>query len=92
LIALFAPILDRLRRNRTARGALDGMNAAVVSLIVVVAGQLALANFRSTGTLHFDLIHVAIFAAALIILLCMKVNATWIIIVAGLIGVIRSLV
>src|SRR3954468_1157323 len=35
-ICLLGPILPRLRKSRWARGALDGMNAAVVSLIGVV--------------------------------------------------------
>jgi chromate transporter len=92
LVALFAPVMNRLRQNRIARGALDGMNAAVVALIAVVAVQLANANFRAATSLSVDLLHIAIFVVALVVLLRTKLNATWIIIVAGLIGAVRALV
>lgn len=90
LIALFAPAMDRLRKNPTARAALNGMNAAVVALIAVVAVQLAIANFRSGGALRLDLMHIAIFVASLALLLRTRLNATWFIIAAGMIGAVRS--
>lgn len=90
LIALFAPMMDRLRSHPTARAALDGMNAAVVALIAVVAVQLAIANFRSSTSVRVDLIHVAIFLVSLALLLRTKLNATWLIIAAGLIGAARA--
>ncbi|CAN5478594.1 chromate efflux transporter [soil metagenome] len=92
LIALFAPAMERLRKNPIARGALDGMNAAVVALIAVVAVQLAITNFRTGGALRVDLVHIAIFIVAFVLLLRTKLNATWLILSAGAIGVVRSLV
>jgi chromate transporter len=92
LIALFAPVMDRLRKNPVARSVLDSMNAAVVSLIAVVAVQLAVVNFHGASSLHIDLVHVGIFVASLVLLLRLKLNATWLIIAAGLVGAVRWLV
>jgi chromate transporter len=92
LIGLFAPVMDRLRKNRIARSALDGMNAAVVALIVVVAVQLGMKNFRSATAIRVDLLHVVIFIASLVLLMRVKLNATWVIIGAGLVGAVRALI
>jgi chromate transporter len=91
LVALFAPVMNRVRQNRVARSTLDGMNAAVVALIAVVAIQLAFANFRGRGSLAIDLIHIGIFLTTLIVLLRTKLNPTWLIVAAGLIGATRAL-
>src|SRR5207248_761126 len=66
-ICLLGPILPRLRRSRWARGALDGMNAAVVSLIAVVTVWFAgSALLRARG---IDPLAGAVFGTSLIILL-----------------------
>ena len=91
LVALFAPMMNRVRQNRVARSALDGMNAAVVALITVVAIQLSIAAFRGHGSLAIDVIHIGIFLATLIVLLRTKLNPTWLIVAAGLIGATRAL-
>lgn len=44
-VALSIPLLDRLRRSSTARAFLDGVNAAAVGLLAVVAARLATGVF-----------------------------------------------
>lgn len=84
LVALFGRVLPRLRQNRHARAALDGMNAAVVALILVVAVQFALKFQTQGGTV--DWFQVAVAGAALTVLLAWNLNATWIIAAAGVAG------
>jgi len=85
-VLLLAPVLDRMRRNPIARGALDAMNAAVVSLILVVAVQLAIPVLYNAAAHRVQSLHVIIAAASLVLLLRTKLNATWLILGAGSIG------
>ncbi len=78
-VALLGPLLPRLRRNRFARGALDGMNAAVVALIVAVTVRLGMV------ALH-DRLGILIAIAALVAVLVWRVNAAWLILIAGAVG------
>jgi len=83
-ILVLGPVLQRLRTNRYARGALDGMNAAVVALIFVVLLRLADASFLPRGQLHAGNVIVAV--ATLAALLAWNVNTTWLILAAAVAG------
>jgi chromate transporter len=89
-ISILGPVLPRIRQSPRARGALDGMNAAVLSLILVVTlwlGQSALIpNWRPSW------LAIAVFTASLAILLLTKLNATWLVLASGAIGVVARLV
>ena len=84
-ISLLGPLLPRIRRNPRARGALDGMNAAVVALILVVTIWFA-GSTMWTGR-GIDWLSVSIFVVSLALMLATKVNPTWLIIASGLIGI-----
>ena len=86
-ILMLGRILPRIRRNRYARGALDAMNAAVAALIVVVCWRLGAAALAPTG--RPDTFAIVIAAASLAAILWKNVNATWLIIAAGLLGLLR---
>jgi len=62
------------------------MNAAVVSLILVVAVQLAIPVLYNAAAHRVQSLHVIIAAASLVLLLRTKLNATWLILGAGSIG------
>jgi chromate transporter len=85
LIALLAPVLRRIRQHPLARGALDGMNAAIVALIFVVSVRLAGPALFAGGRLN--VINVVIACASLLAILRWNVNSTWLILAAALIGV-----
>jgi chromate transporter len=91
-VLLLAPVLDRLRQNPIARGALDAMNAAVVSLILVVAVQLARPIFYSATAQLVAWLHIAIAVVSLVLLLWTKLNATWLILGAGTVGSLAWLI
>jgi chromate transporter len=83
-VCVLGPILPKLRRSPRARGALDGMNAAVVALIAVVTVWFA-RSVLWTGV-RVDLVPALIFVGSLLVLLMTKVNATWVIVAAGIVG------
>jgi chromate transporter len=84
LIAILGPLLPRIRQSPWARGALDGMNAAVVALIAVVTLWLARDTLWIVGRPHW--LAVAVFAGSLLALLWTKLNATWIILAAAVLS------
>jgi chromate transporter len=83
-VLVLAPVLPRVRAHPTARGALDAMNAAVVALIAVAGWRLAAAAVH-------DWVTAAVFAAALVGLVWMKLNATWVVGLGAAVGLVTSL-
>jgi chromate transporter len=79
-IAVIGPILPRIRRHPLARGALDGANAAVVALILVVSLRLGASALHGPVTIGIAIV-------SLIALLAWNVNSTWLILGAAVIGV-----
>jgi chromate transporter len=88
LVGTCAPLIQKLRAKPGARGALDGMNAAVVGLLVVIAIRLAWVAIHFPSTHRFDPVNLLMLVLVLVLLL-RGFNATWLIMVCGLIGVAR---
>lgn len=80
-IALLGPLLPRLRKNKLARGALDGMNPAVVALILVVTVRLGIDALHGWPAM-------ALFLLSIALLWRWKLNTTWIIAGAAILGLI----
>jgi chromate transporter len=74
--ALLGRMLNRLRENPTARGSLEAMNAAVVSLIAVTTFRLAMSALN-------DPLNITIAIISVIALTVWKVNSTWLILLAA---------
>lgn len=90
LVAIVGPMLPRIRQNRYARGALDAMNAAVAALVLVVTLQLARATFAPRGFSSADLLWIALAAGSAFALLKWDLNSTWLVLAAGVVGLIRG--
>jgi len=86
-VAVFGPMLQRVRRNPLARGALDGMNAAVVGLMIVITLRLAGAALLKESR-QIDWLNLAVLLASAVALLRWKVNATWIVLAAAVVGLL----
>jgi chromate transporter len=82
-VAVTIPILDRLSRSATFRAFLDGVNAAAVGLLAVVAAGLALSTLT-------DPLAVAIALAAGALLL-RGLGTVWLIVAGAAIGLGRPL-
>jgi chromate transporter len=78
-VALSAPFVPRLRRSRLAGAVLDGVNAASLALMVVVAVQLA----RAAVT---DLLALVLVLASAVCLIGFRVNSTWLVLGGALFG------
>lgn len=93
LVSILGKMLQQLRHNRYVRGALDGMNAAVASLILVVTLHLAGATLGTPAYaatwFGLDPLLVCLTVLAFIALLRFDLNPTWIILAAALVGVAR---
>jgi chromate transporter len=79
-VSIIGPVLPRIRGHRLARGALDGANAAVVALILVVAVRLGFSTIRSP-------LAAGVAAASLLAILIWRVNSTWLIFLSAAAGV-----
>lgn len=89
LVAAFGHLLQKIRSSLRARGALDGMNAAVVGLMILPAVRMGEPALQRMNDQRLDWINLGIFT------LCMlglwkKMNATWLILAAGVVGTIRA--
>jgi chromate transporter len=80
-VALSIPVLDHLRDSVRARAFLDGVNAAAVGLLAVVAAQLALASIRDVGG--------AATVALAFVLLIRGVGTGWLIAAGAALGLVR---
>jgi chromate transporter len=89
VVALVGPQIERLQKNPRARGALDAMNAAVVALIFVVSLQLTSAALLVPNTHHPDAVQIAVFLVSLVAMLRWKLNATWFVLAAAVVGIVR---
>ncbi len=82
-VAVSGPLVPRLRRSRLAGAALDAVNVASLALMAVVTWQLGRAALVDTPTILIAL-------AAGAVLVTRRVNAAWIILGGGLVGIALS--
>jgi len=78
-VGVSGPLLPRLRRSRTAGAFLDGLNAASLALMAVVAWHLG-------RTALVDLPTWVLGAASAAVLLRFRVSATWLVMGGALVG------
>jgi len=80
-VAISAPFIPRLRQSRVAGAFLDGVNAASLALMAAVTLQLL-------GGAFVDATTVVLGIAAAAVLLTTRVNPIWLILVAGIVGLV----
>jgi chromate transporter len=105
-IFLGAPSIERLRGNVRLSGALSAVTAAVVGVIANLAVVFATSVLFEASKIRTpfgheiavpewssaDLLAVAVAAVAFVAILRYRVNVVWVVLVAGAIGLVRSLV
>jgi chromate transporter len=105
-IFLGAPSVERLRGNVRLSGALSAITAAVVGVIANLAVVFATSVLFEESRVRTpfgheiavpqwssaDLLAIAVAAAAFVAILRYRVNVVWVVLIAGLIGFVRSLV
>jgi chromate transporter len=80
-VALSGPLIPRLRKSPTAGAFLDGVNVASLALMALVTGQLAGASVVDVPTAFLAV-------GAAVLLVRYRVNSVWLILGAGLAGVL----
>ena len=83
LVAVSAPLIPKIRASRTAGAALDGVNVASVALMAVVTWQLARSAIVDWQTLALAVL------SALLLFSFPRLNAAWLVVGAGLLGVVK---
>jgi len=78
-VTLLGKFLPAIRSRPGARGALDGMNAAVVAMILLVLIKLAAASLHDAWSVSLAIV-------GAVLMLVRNVNSTWLIAGAGLVG------
>jgi chromate transporter len=91
-IFLGAPYVESLRGNRSLTSALSGITAAVVGVILNLAVVFGLAVLWPSGWGHSpDIFAVGVSLAAFAALFFGKVDAIWVVLAGGAIGLARAL-
>ncbi|MBU6197193.1 MAG: chromate efflux transporter [Cyanobacteria bacterium REEB446] len=82
-VAITSPFLSQMRQSKSLSFFLDGVNVASLALMIVVCFNLASAMLTNS-------LAISIFVVSLAILWRFKVNSAWLILVAAIIGFIKS--
>jgi chromate transporter len=92
-IFLGAPYVESLRGNRSLTSALSGITAAVVGVILNLAVVFGLAVLLPRGWAHApDWFALAIASAAFTALFTRKLDAVWVVLAGGSIGLLRAMI
>jgi chromate transporter len=92
LVILTAPLIPRMRRSRIMSAFLSGINAGVIAAIGVTLVDLALVALRTPDGTVFSVIAIALCLATLVALVRFRVNATWLILLGGVVGLLFSFI
>jgi chromate transporter len=82
-VALTSPFLSQMRQSKSLSFFLDGVNVASLALMIVVCFNLASAMLTNS-------LAISIFVVSLGVLWRFKVNSAWLILVAAVLGFIKS--
>jgi chromate transporter len=82
-VAITNPLIPKMRQSKLFSAFLDGVNAAAVGLMAAVTVELGVDAL-------IDPLTIGLAAAALVLLIRFKINATWLIVAGGVIGLIAS--
>ena len=86
LVILTAPLIPKMRRSRFMSGLLDGVNAGVIAALLITVAHLATEVLQPLdGLPATSIIAVVIALAALV---RWHVNATWLILAGGVVGLV----
>jgi chromate transporter len=83
LVAASGPLVPRIRRSRIAAAFLDGVIVGSLALMAVVTWQLARASL-------VDWLTVALAIVSLVLLLRLRVNSAWLILLGAVVGISAS--
>lgn len=86
LVILTAPLIPGMRRNPFWSAFLNGVNAGVIAAILVTVIDLAYAASHSPDGRAWSPLAIALTLVSMLLLLRFRVNATWLILFGGVVG------
>jgi chromate transporter len=92
LVILTAPLIPRMRQSQFLSAFLAGVNAGVIAAILVTLLDLAGAAFLTLSGDAVSPVALALGLGALVLLVRTAINATWLIVIGGLVGLAVSLI
>lgn len=88
LVILTAPLIPRMRQSKLTSDFLSGVNAGVIAAILITLMELTNVALRTPSGDMFSPIAIVLVVGALIALIRWKVNATWLIGIGALVGLV----
>jgi chromate transporter len=88
LVILTAPLIPRMRSSRVMGAFLNGVNAGVLAAILVTLVDLTQAALRTPDNAAISPLAIMLAVVALALLIRTKVNATWLIVAGGVVGLL----
>ncbi len=92
LVILTAPLIPKMRQSKFLGGFLSGVNTGVIAAIGVTLIELTGAALRTLDGTAWSPLAVMVALATLALLIRYKVNASWLILIGGVIGLVAALV
>ncbi len=90
LVILTAPLIPKMRQSKFLGGFLSGVNAGVIAAIVVTLLELTNAALKTLEGGAWSPVAIGLAAVAGVLLIRYKVNASWLIVLGGVVGVIAA--
>jgi chromate transporter len=91
LVILTAPLIPRMRKIRALGAFLSGINAGVIAAILVTLIDLFNAALKTPDGTALSPVSILTMIGALVLLIRTKVNATWLIAIGGVVGLVSPL-
>ncbi len=90
LVILTAPLIPKMRQSKFLGGFLSGVNAGVIAAILVTLIELTGAALRTLDGTMWSPLAILVALVTLGLLIRYKVNATWLILMGGVVGLAAS--
>ncbi len=90
LVILTAPLIPKMRQSKFLGGFLSGVNAGVIAAILVTLIDLTGAALRTIDGAAWSPLAILLALITLALLIRYKINATWLILMGGIVGLAAS--
>ncbi len=91
LVILTAPLIPKMRQSKFLGGFLSGVNAGVIAAILVTLIDLTGAALRTIDGTAWSPLAILLALVALALLIRYRTNATWLILMGGIVGLAASI-
>ncbi len=90
LVILTAPLIPKMRQVKFLSAFLSGVNAGVIAAILITLVDLTGAALRTLDGSGWSPVAIGLAVVALLLLIRYKINATWLIVAGGVIGLVAG--